>query len=121
MGRMRVSRCLSIFLTFLATVAPVRLKAEESPSPFGIASGAEWSGDYPKFEPVLRDAGVGWLRYFDSWESIQPKQGAWNWKWADEFVATSRKNGIQITGMFLYFAPWASSGGDGRTFPVKDM
>jgi hypothetical protein len=121
MGRMRVFRCLSIFLTFLATVAPARLKAEESQSPFGIASGAEWSGDYPKFEPVLREAGIGWIRYFREWQGMQPKQGQWNWNWADEFVRVSRENHIQIAGMLLYFAPWASSGGDSRTFPVKDM
>ena len=55
-------------------------------NPFGIASGAEWSGDYPKFQPMLKDAGVGWIRYFDGWEGIRPRRGEWNWKWADEFV-----------------------------------
>ncbi len=32
---------------------------ESVDNPFGIASGAQWAGDYPKFEPILRDAGVG--------------------------------------------------------------
>jgi polysaccharide biosynthesis protein PslG len=90
-------------------------------SPFGVASGAEWAGDYPRFEPMLHEAGVGWVRYFPEWHSLQPKQGEWDWKRADEFVAKSRENHIQITAPLCYFAPWASSGNDGRTFPVKDM
>ena len=108
-----------VFVAF-ALWPDARAQAAEA-NPFGIASGAQWSGDYPKFEPVLRDAGVGWLRYFDEWGGIQPKRGEWNWKWADEFVAASKTNGLQVAGVFLYFAPWASSGGDSRTFPVRDM
>lgn len=96
-------------------------QSEPADSPFGIASGAEWAGEYPRFEPMLRQAGVRWLRYFPEWHSIQPKEGEWDWKRSDDFVAAARANGIQIAGAFLYFAPWASSGRDTRTFPVKDM
>ncbi len=112
----------SILSAALVSFAPCPVLAEEPPgNPFGIASGAQWAGDYPKFEPMLRDAGIGWLRYFPEWQTLQPKQGEWDWRWADEFVATSKANGLQIAGALLYFAPWASSGGDSRTFPVKDM
>jgi polysaccharide biosynthesis protein PslG len=88
---------------------------------FGIASSAEWSKEYPRFEPLIHDAGAGWLRWFPEWHSLQPKKGEWNWKACDEFVAASRSNHVQLTGLFYYFAPWASSGGDSRTFPLKDM
>jgi polysaccharide biosynthesis protein PslG len=117
-----------MFLSTLVCVVLVRTVSAQSTSastatesPFGIASGAEWAGEYPKFEPMLRQAGVGWLRYFNEWSSIQPKPGEWDWKRTDDFVAATRANGLQIAGAFLYFAPWASSGGDTRTFPVKDM
>ncbi len=90
-------------------------------NPFGIASGAEWSGDYPRFEPMLSEAGVRWLRYFPEWHALQPKQGEWDWQRADDFVAKARENHIQLTAPLAYFAPWASSGNDTRTFPVKDM
>jgi hypothetical protein len=33
-------------------------------SPWGVASGAEWFSAYPKFNPMLRAAGVQWLRGF---------------------------------------------------------
>ena len=42
-------------------VSPVVLAgdgAQEDGSPWGIASGAEWSGDYPQFNPMLGEAGV---------------------------------------------------------------
>ncbi|MDB6033601.1 MAG: putative glycosyl hydrolase [Verrucomicrobiales bacterium] len=104
-----------------ASVSSKNSTTELQSNPFGIASGAEWSGDYPRFEPLLNQAGVGWLRYFREWQGIQPKQGEWNWKWADAFVAAARTNHLQITAPLAYFAPWASSGNDARTFPVKEM
>ncbi len=117
-----LSRFSCALLTCLtAAFAEIPPPAEDHGNRFGIASGAEWSGDYPRFLPMLKDAGMGWIRYFREWHGLQPKQGEWDWKWADEFVGTAKKDSIQVTGLFCYFAPWASSGGDSRTFPVKDM
>jgi hypothetical protein len=90
-------------------------------SPWGIASGAEHAGKYPAFLPLLRQAGVTWLRYFPEWQTVQPRPGEWNWDWSDGLVAAARANGIRVAGVFLYFAPWASSDGGTRGFPVKDM
>ncbi len=90
-------------------------------SPWSIASGAEWSGDYPEFNPLLKDAGVRSIRLFPEWQSIQPKQGDWNWDGADKMVADARKNNMEIIGVWCYFAPWASADGGTRRGPVKDM
>lgn len=91
-------------------------------SPWGIASGAEKSGEYPTFNPMLADAGVRWIRYFPEWQSIQPEPGVWRWQWADKFVANAEENGMSVAGCLLYFAPWASADGKGtRVFPVRDM
>jgi predicted lipid-binding transport protein (Tim44 family) len=38
--------------------------SRDDASPWGIATGAEWLGDYPKFNPLLNEAGVRWLRGF---------------------------------------------------------
>jgi hypothetical protein len=105
-------------------VSPLRAADPESrdaKSPWAIASGAEWSGDYPKFNPMLDKAGVRWLRLFPEWQSIQPKQGQWDWKGADAMVANAKANHIQLVGGFWYFAPWASADGGTRKGPVKDM
>jgi len=90
-------------------------------SPWAIASGAEWSGDYPKFNPMLREAGVRWLRLFPEWQSIQPRQGQWNWQGADRMVADARANNIHLVGVWCYFAPWASADGGTRKGPIKDI
>jgi hypothetical protein len=90
-------------------------------SPWGIASGAEWSGDYPKFNPMLQKAGVRWLRLFPEWQSIQPKKDEWNWKGSDALVADARANNIQLVGVWCYLARWASADGGSRKFPIKDI
>jgi hypothetical protein len=90
-------------------------------SPWGIASGAEWSGDYPKFNPMLQKAGVRWLRFFPEWDTIQPKKDQWNWKGPDALVADARTNKIHLVGMWMYLAPWASADGGTRKFPIKDI
>lgn len=114
---------ISLFITFssYAQEKLIRYSSSEENSPWGIASGAEWSGDYPKFNPLLRQAGVTWLRYFPEWQTIQPAQGKWDWRQSDPFVVNGRKNNIQISGVFAYFAKWASADGGTRKCPIKDM
>ena len=108
-----------------AAEAPTAVRADVKPldnaGPWAVASGAEWAGDYPKFNPMLKAAGVRWLRYFPEWHSIQPRQGEWRWDHADSMVASARENGIQMTGVFAYFAAWASADGGMRRGPVKDI
>jgi len=90
-------------------------------SPWGTGSSAEWSGEYPKFNPLVSQAGAGWLRLFPEWHVVQPRPGEWNWKIADAMVANARENHLHLTGFFGYFAPWASAKGDTRSLPIKDM
>jgi len=92
-----------------------------SNSPWGIASGAEDSGKYQQFMPMLKDAGTTWIRYFPEWNAVQPAKGKWNWEWSDKFVKFNKDLGVEITGIFLYFARWASGDGGTRGFPVKNM
>lgn len=103
------------------TAARADVSLQNNVGPWGIASGAEWSGDFPKFNPLLKDAGVTWLRFFPEWQSIQPSRGEWNWGWPDTLVVNARENGIQVTGCFGYFAPWASADRGTRRGPIKDM
>jgi len=109
-----------------ATVKPVSepRSAEallNNTGPWGLASGAEWSRDFSTFNPLLKDAGVRWLRYFPEWKQIQPRPDEWNWTIADRLVDNARENGMQITGLFAYFAPWASADGSARRGPIRDI
>lgn len=90
-------------------------------SPWGVATGAEWLDDYPKFNPMLRQAGVRWLRGFYEWQTIQPRPGEWNFVPSDRLLENARSNGLRLTGVFAYFAPWASADGGTRRFPIKDI
>ena len=89
-------------------------------SPWGIASGAEWGEDYPRFNPLLRDAGITWLRYFPEWKTTQPAKGEWNWEMSDAMVANAKENGIHMTPFFGYAANWTTSDGTTRRMPLKD-
>jgi hypothetical protein len=90
-------------------------------SPWGVASGAQWFSDFPRFNPFLRAAGVRWLRGFYEWQTIQPKRGYFDWALTDRLVANAKANDIHLTYTFAYFAPWASADGGTRKFPIKDM
>ncbi len=88
---------------------------------FGIAPGAETGGYFPQLFPLLKEAGVGWVRGFPEWVNIQPREGEWHFESADAWVKSAKENGLDLLGIFLYVTPWASSGGDTRTFPLKDI
>ena len=90
-------------------------------SPWGVASGAEWFSEFPRFNPMLKAAGVRWLRGFYEWQIIQPKRGYFNWALTDRLVANAKANDIHLTYTFAYFAPWASADGGTRKFPIKDI
>jgi hypothetical protein len=86
-----------------------------------VATGAEWFDDYPRFNPVLKQTGVRWLRGFYEWQTLQPKPGQWNFAPSDRLLENVRANGLHLTGVFAYFAPWASADGGTRRFPIKDI
>ncbi len=100
---------------------PAKADPRDDASPWGIASGAEWSGDYPKFNPMLHKVGVRWLRLFPEWQTIQPKRDQWNWKTSDAMAADARANDIHLLGVWAYLAHWASADGGTRKFPIKDI
>jgi hypothetical protein len=93
----------------------------EDSSPWGVASGAEWFSEFPRFNPLLKAAGVRWLRGFYEWQTIQPKRGYFNWILTDRLLANAKANDIHLTYTFAYFAPWASADGGTRKFPIKDI
>ncbi len=101
--------------------APPAETRKDNASPWGIASGAEWSSDFPRFNPMLQRAGVRWLRLFPEWQVIQPKKDQWNWTVSDAMVANARANNIQLVAIWAYLAPWASADGGTRKFPIKSI
>lgn len=131
--RMRLGRALLLILLIANVASPLRAFAEnaspsitatdprDDSSPWGVASGSEWFPAFPQFNPMLAKAGVKWLRGFYEWQTLQPKEGYWNWALSDRLVANARSNNMHLTGVFAYFAPWASADGGTRKFPIKNM
>jgi hypothetical protein len=104
-----------------ASTAAVGEDPRDDSSPWGVASGAEWFEAYPRFNPMLAQAGVRWLRGFYEWQTVQPKEGYWNWSLYDHLVENARINKIHLTGVFAYLTPWASADGGTRRFPIKNI
>lgn len=125
----RFQRALLLAVLVVCTQSPANSEDGASPlrdprddsSPWGVGSGAEWFSAYPIFNPMLKQAGVHWLRGFYEWQTIQPKQGYWNFILPDALAANARTNGIHLVGVLAYLAPWASADGGTRQFPIKDI
>jgi hypothetical protein len=134
-----VRRAVLFGLLFVSLAAPFDVKSDahaddfkrsttasgEDPrddfSPWGVASGAEWFSAYPTFNPVLARAGVRWLRGFYEWQTVQPREAYWDWALYDHLVENARLNKIHLTGVFAYLAPWTSTDGGTRRFPIKNI
>ena len=120
---------LAVTLLVLASLGESPLCAADADAGFfGIASSGESFGDHRRLFPLLDEAGVSMVRSFPEWAAFQPEKGKWAWSHADALVQSARKNRIQIAGVLMYLAPWASSaapdadhGSRTRTFPIKDM
>ncbi len=112
-----------IVLVSLAGIAQLARKEVQSESGFFcIATGAETLGYYQQLFPLLSEAKVSFVRIFPEWAHIQPEQGKWDFSLADSIVKSAKANKLQILGIFLYLAPWASAKPPStRAFPIKDI
>jgi hypothetical protein len=114
-----VTACALMACAWPASVADA--DPRDDASPWGVGSSAEWSGEFPKFDPLLNKAGATWLRLFAEWQVVEPRKGQFDWAVTDRMVAAARENHLHVTGFFGYCAPWASAKGDTRTLPLKDI
>ena len=90
--------------------------SRDDANPWGLAPGAG-----TKFHPNWATAGIGWVRMFDEWGGIQPTRDQWKWDRVDKLVADARASNTHVTGIWLYFATWASADGGTRKGPIKDL
>jgi len=90
-------------------------------SPWAMGSSAEWANQYPKFNPLLDQAGVKWLRLFPGWFTIETQPGVFDWTGTDAILADAKQNHLHILGTWVFFPKWASADGGYRRGPIKDM
>ncbi|MBC7329061.1 endo-1,4-beta-xylanase [bacterium] len=113
-------KCTSIAWLLILSLSSSLFAKEEGF--FAIATGAETLGYYHKLFPLLKEAGITWVRIFPEWAQIQPKEGEWDFSLADSILKSAKENNLQILGIFLYLAPWVSAKPPStRAFPIKDI
>ncbi|MFN4179535.1 MAG: endo-1,4-beta-xylanase, partial [Armatimonadota bacterium] len=110
-------------LISLAGIAQLGKKERQNEDGFFcIATGAETLGYYQQLFPLLSEAKVSFVRIFPEWAHIQPEQGKWDFSLSDNIVKSAKSSNLQILGIFLYLAPWASAKPPStRAFPIKDI
>ncbi|MDW8026496.1 MAG: endo-1,4-beta-xylanase, partial [Armatimonadota bacterium] len=121
-GKLSVAVGVAVLVSFVG-IAKLASKATQSDEGFFcIATGAETLGYYHQLFPMLNEAKVSFVRIFPEWAHIQPEQGKWEFSLADNIVKSAKANNLQVLGIFLYLAPWASARPPStRAFPIKDI
>lgn len=120
---------ICIHANAMISVADDLLHGTQGSGFVGISSSGESLGDHRRLFPLLRQADITMVRSFPEWGAIQPRRGEWDWLQADALIESARTDGIQISGVLCYLAPWTSSAAPGdadysnrsRTFPIRDL
>lgn len=97
-------------------------------SPFGVLEFLHWDHNwncfkYPdrrsleKAARLMKEAGVGIVRFDFLWQDIEPKQGEFNFEKYDLIVDVLSSNGIKILGILDYCASWAAACGEWNCVP----
>jgi hypothetical protein len=92
--------------------------SRDSHSPFGVLDFLAWDtdkfgrhyrgDDAEKSVRLMRDAGVGFVRFDFLWEDIEPIQGQFSFDKYDRLVDLLFKNGIKVQALLAYNPSWSS-------------
>lgn len=118
----RIMKSGVFLLSLLLVEISLSSIAKKEENSFAIATGAETLSYFSQLFPFLREVGVRFVRIFPEWANIQPREGEWDFSLADSIIKSAKDNQLQILGIFLYLAPWASAKPPStRAFPIKDI
>ncbi|MCM8757480.1 MAG: beta-galactosidase [Candidatus Omnitrophica bacterium] len=110
-------------LLILLFVFIIRVSYAEDPdSPFGVLEFLHWNHswnnykyakeeDLKKVVSLIKEAGIGWVRFDFLWSDIEPQDNIFEFEKYDRIVDELVKNNINILGILHYSADWASSCG----------
>lgn len=99
-----------VLLFLVAFLIPCFLHAQED-SPYGICAHLQRGEEHnqmPQNLELMKQAGIRWVRADFSWNSVESKDGNWNFEHLDRVVAETKKNGLQILPILDYDVPWAT-------------
>jgi len=106
-------------------------KGKEEESPFGVLEFMHWDHDwnchkYPdrksleRAAALMKEAGIGIVRFDFLWEDIEPTQGKFNFEKYDLIVEVLSKCNIKILGILDYCASWAAGSGEWNSLPREN-
>lgn len=111
-------------ILFLGSIFYTKAKAEDlnMESPFGVLEFLHWSHpwnnnkysrkeDLIKVVALMKEAGVGWVRFDFLWSDIEPEEGRFEFEKYDYIVDLLNRNNINILGLLHYSTDWVSSCG----------
>lgn len=112
-----------LLIAAMACAATSNARADDSINPFGVATSAEASGQYPQYMEKLTALGVGSIRVFSEWAWVQPKPDQFNFGDEDKRVQSTGNAGLRINGMLMYGAPrWMTQDSKrDKAFPLDHL
>ncbi len=89
-------------------------------APWGVSASASSFKDHAEWFPKMAGAGVGTVRLFPEWRSVEPKKGTWNWQDGDALVKDAADSNLEISAAVLMGSP---PGGrkPPTPFPMDDL
>ncbi|MBV8949793.1 MAG: cellulase family glycosylhydrolase [Actinobacteria bacterium] len=124
-ARRRIARLVALFVAVVlvgavASVMPAKrahaavMATSGGPGDkFGFATGADilWNrtpAQQAAELDTIANAGVKWVRFDISWDTVQPYGPAsWNWSQPDAVVAAAQARGLHVLGVLTYTPQWA--------------
>ncbi len=107
---------------FIFLFLPSQAQAQECEmeSPFGVLEFLHWNHPWNDYKyadrqeiersiQLMKEAGVGWVRFDFLWDEIEPEQGQFTFAKYDCIVDLLNENGINILGILNYSASWAAA------------
>jgi len=88
-------------------------------NPFGISTSASSIRTHQEWFPKMSAAGVGSVRMFPEWRSVEPTQGQWTWERQDAIVKSATEHKLQITALLMGSCPWSNA--KSHAFPMPHL
>ncbi|MCM8792104.1 MAG: beta-galactosidase [Candidatus Omnitrophica bacterium] len=113
---------LFILLFFLFFIKHTYAREDNQNSVFGVLEFLHWNHswnnykyakeeDLKKTVSLIKEIGVGWVRFDFLWSDIEPEDNNFDFGKYDKIVEELTKNNINILGILHYSTDWASSCG----------
>ncbi|MFA7343262.1 MAG: beta-galactosidase [Terrimicrobiaceae bacterium] len=109
-------------LLSLCGLSPLAAETPSAPlSPFGIGGDHKTAQTPEKWIPQMAALGIKVNRNCRvHWQSVEPREGEWDWKDVDRRIQVMADNGIETGGVFIGSPSWNTADPSG-TLPVNNL